>query len=118
MGALGEIARFVLASGAEQGAHAFGAEPVELIDGAQNDEAARRLVVACKPDRLHHAVENLAIVDLDEVVAARNSKLFQGVGGHHAHFGVGDDAGRADRIGVELHELTRTTRTGFSLRKT
>ncbi len=65
---------------------------------------------SAEADRLHHAVENLAVVDLDAIVAARDAELLQRVGGHHAEFGVGGGAGRADRVGVELQELAEAAR--------
>ena len=64
-------------------------------------------------DRLHHAVEHLAVVDLHHIVAALNPQLFQRVGGHHADFGIRRDAGRAHRIRVELHELPKTAGAGL-----
>ena len=92
-------------------AHALGAEAVELVDGAQHDEAAPGVLRAAEADRLHHAVENLAVVDLHAIVAARDAELLQRVGRHHAQFGVGGGAGRADRVGVELQELAEAART-------
>ncbi len=117
-GALGEIAALVLAAGAEQQAHAVGAEAVELVDRPQHDEAPAGLVVAAEPDRLHHAVEDLAVVDLDHVVAAADADPLQRVGGHHADLGIRRDGGCADDVGVELHELAEAAGARFSLRKT
>ena len=58
-----------------------------------------------KPDSLHHAVEHLAVVDLDHVVAALDAQRLQRVGRQHADLGVGGDVVRAHRVGVELGEL-------------
>ena len=68
-GALGEIAALVLATCAEELAHALGAEAVELVDGAQHGQALTGLVLAAEADGFEHAVENLAVVDLDDEVA-------------------------------------------------
>ena len=94
--------------GPEQLAHAFDAEAVELVDGAQHGEL---LVLVDDADLLHDAVEHLAVVDADDVLAARDAELLQRVGGHHAHLRIGGDGSRADRVGVELHELAEAARS-------
>ena len=113
-GALGEIAFAFLAAvpaaGAKQQLHAFRPELVELVDRPQNGQPAAGILVAAKADRLQHAVQHLAVVDADDVVAARDAERFHHVGHHHRHFGVGGDARRADRVGVELHELAEAAR--------
>ena len=108
--AFGEVAALVLAPGAEQRPDALRPQPVELVDRAHDGQPPPGVLLAPQPDRLHHAVEHLAVVDLDHIVAARDAERFHAVGGHHADFGVGGDAGRADRVGVELHELAIAAR--------
>ena len=39
------------------------------------------------------------------------------VGRHHAHLGIGGDARRADRVGVELHELAEAARARLLVAK-
>jgi hypothetical protein len=80
--------------------------------------AAFRVSSSVKPIGFHHAVQNLAVVHADDVLAARNAQGFHGVGHHHAHLSIRLDAGRADRVGVELHELAEPPGPGFSLRNT
>ena len=89
----------------KQQAHAIDAKPVELIDRAQDGQPPPGIGVAAKPDRLHQSVEHLAIVDLDDVVAARDPQRLEAIGGHHADFRIRRRRRRADRVGVELHEL-------------
>src|SRR5262249_49354522 len=102
---LGEVAALVLAAGTEQEAHALPPDLVELVDRPQHGEPAASLGVAGKPDRLHHPVEDFSVVDPDDIGAAGYAEALHGVGGHHADLGIGRDRGRADRVGVELHEL-------------
>ena len=85
-------------------------KPVELVDRAQNRQPPPGVRFAAKPDRLHHAIEHLAVVDLDHVVAARDPQRLEAVGGHHANLGVSGGRRRADRVGVELHELAEAPR--------
>ena len=66
-----------------------------------------------RADRLHHAVEHLATVDLDHVVAARDAERLQRVGRQHADLGVGGDVVGADRVGVELGELAEAAGAGL-----
>ncbi len=89
----------------KQKPHALGAELVELVDGAQHRQAPPGILLAAEPDRFHDAVEHLAVVNPDHVVAARDAQRLHRVGHHHAHLGIRLDAGGAHRIGVELHEL-------------
>ena len=110
-GALGEIAALVLAAGAEQQLHAFRAQPVELVDGAQHGEAAAGVLDAVEPHGLHHPVQHLAAVDFNHIIAALDAEPLQRVGGHHADFGVGGGRGGPNRIGVELHELAEASRS-------
>ena len=48
-------------------------------------------------DRLHHAVEHLAVVDLDDVVAALDAERLHRVGSEHADLGIGRDRSRYRR---------------------
>ena len=98
-------------------AHAFGAKPVELVDRAQDGQPPSRVLLAAEPDRLHHAVEHLAVVDLDHVVAALDPERLQAIGGHHADLGIGGRRRRADRVGVELHELAEAARARLLVAK-
>ncbi len=41
------------------------------------------------------------------------AEIIQRIGGHHADFRIRRDGGRADRVGVELHELAETARAGL-----
>ena len=68
--------------------------------------------------RFQHAIKHFAIVDLDDVLPARDAERFERVGGEHAELGVGGDARGADRVGVELGELAEAPRPGFSFRHT
>src|SRR5690606_17344524 len=43
---------------------------VSLADGARRRERAGRFLVPAEADRLHHAVEDLAVADPDDIVAA------------------------------------------------
>ncbi len=103
--ALGEITTLVLAAGAQQQAHALGAEFVELIDRAQHCKPAARIGIAAKADGLQHAIEHFAVVHLHQIRPARNPERLHGVGGHHADFRICRGRSAADGIGVELHEL-------------
>ncbi|OIQ66464.1 hypothetical protein GALL_519650 [mine drainage metagenome] len=87
--AVGKIAGLVAATLAQQGAHADIAQPVDLVDGAQNDAAfvgksfrIRRIEDA---RHLHHAVQNLAVVDAHDVVAALDPDMLQRVRQKGAH---------------------------------
>src|SRR3569833_2074230 len=106
-GPLGEIAALVLAAGTEQLTYATLTETIELVDRAQHRQPTAENLVAAKPDRLHHAVEDLAVVALDRVVAARNAQRFHCIRGHHAHLGIRGRRAGADRVGIELHELAK-----------
>jgi len=99
-----------LRPGTKQKPHAFQPQPVQLIYRPQHRQPAPRVLLAAETDRLHHAIENFPVVDLDDVIAALDSEFFQRVRRHHAHFGVRRDACRADRIGIELHELAEPPR--------
>jgi hypothetical protein len=112
-GALGEVAALVLAPCPEELAHAVDAEAIELVDGAEHGQPLPGLVVPGEADRLHDAIEDFSVVDLDDVVAALDPDALEGVGRHHADLGVGRDRGRADRVGVELHELAEAPRPGL-----
>ena len=87
-----------------------GAEPVELVDGAQHRQPPAGIVRAAEADRLHDPVEHLAVVDLDDVIAAPDAEPLHAVGRHQAHLGIGRDRAGADRIGVELQELPEPPR--------
>ena len=109
-GALGEVAALVLAAVAEQQPHAVDAEPVELVDRAQHGEPPSRIRLAAEADGFQHAVEHLAVVDLDHVLAARDAERLHRVGRHHADLGIGRRRRAAHRVGVELHELAEAAR--------
>ena len=70
-----------------------------------------------EPRGFEHAVEHLAVVDLDDVVAALDAEALHGVGGHHADFSVRRDGGRSHSIGVELHELAEAAGAGLFVAK-
>src|SRR5690606_8334591 len=102
---LGEVAALIEAALAEEQANTFRAELVELVDCTKHGQSATGILIAAEADRLKDAVQNLTVVDADDIIAACDAKRFQYVGHHHAHFRIGGDVGRADRVGVELHEL-------------
>ena len=60
-------------------------QPVKLVDRAQHVELLR---VAGDAGGREHAVEHLAVIDLDNVLA-RQTQCIHDVGHHHAHFGIG-----------------------------
>src|SRR5690606_36550430 len=64
-GALGEVAALILAALAEQQANVVDAELIELVDGTQHREL---LAVLGDAGGFEHAVEHLAVVDLDHVL--------------------------------------------------
>ena len=113
-GAGGEVAALVAASGAEQRPHAVLAEPVELVDRPHDDAASAGmgLRVGRVEDAgdLHGAVQHLAIVDADQIVAARDPRRLQRLGEHGADLGVRRDRGGADGVGVALVELPEAPR--------
>ncbi len=109
-GALGEVAALVLATGAEELTDAVDAEPVELVDGAENTEPPAGVLRPAEADRLHDAVEHLPRVDLDDVLAAGDAERLQRIGGHHADLGIGGRRGGTDGVGIELHELAEAPR--------
>ena len=122
-GALGEVAALVAAALAEEGADAVRPEAVELVDGAEDDAAAVGVAVGVggveEAGDLHDSVQHLAVVDADQVVAARDAGGLERLAEHRAHLGVGGDARRSRRC------RRRTGRTGgsgpgpgFSLRQT
>ena len=90
------------------------AQPVELVDRPHDDAAAVRValrVVGVEHARdLHDAVQHLAVVDADRVVAARDAGGLQRLAEHRADLGVGGDRGGADGVGVALVELAEAAR--------
>ncbi len=115
--AFGDVAAFVAAAFAHEGGHALGAEAVDLVDGAHHDAAAGgpRLGVggvkeACD---LHHAVEDLAVVDADRDVVGGDAGGLKRRTQHGADLGVGGDGGRPHRVGVALGELAEAPRSGL-----
>ena len=60
---------------------------------------------------LHDAVQDLAVVDPHDVVAARDADLFQRIGQHRADLGIRRHGRRADRVGIALIELAEPART-------
>src|SRR5690606_31349030 len=64
----------VPAAGAEKQAHTFRAELVQLVDCPQHGQPAAGVLVAAEADGFQNAVEHLAVVDADDVVAARNTE--------------------------------------------
>jgi hypothetical protein len=66
--------------------------------------------LAAKADGFHHAVEHLAVVDPDDVLAARDAEASM-VSAIIMHISASAwTPGRADRVGVELHELAEPAR--------
>ena len=101
--ALGEMPAVVLAALAQQLRTPSGPSR-SACRWREHDEAAARVLLAGKADRLVHAIEHLAAVDLDDVVAAGDPQALHGVRGI-MQIGVGGRRGGADGVGVELHEL-------------
>jgi len=97
----------------KQKSHAFRAKLVQLVDRPQHLQPAPRILVTAKTYRLQHAVEHLAVVDADNVVATLDAERLHHVSHHHRHFGIRRDAWRADGIGVELHELAEAAGAGL-----
>ena len=100
--ALGEGARLVLAPGPQQGGDAARAQAVELVDGAQH----RQLLPLVRDARgAQEAVEQLAIVDLQQIGVGGQAR--GGVAGHRHgdDLRIGLGTRRADRVGVALDEL-------------
>ena len=56
---------------------------------------------------------HLSIPHLHHIRAARNAERLHGVGGHHAHLGIGGGRCGANGVGVELHELAEAPGAGF-----
>src|SRR6478609_2087458 len=104
------ITTFVFSTRPKEGAHAVRSEPIIFVDRAQHCESLARMPFAPEPDRLQHTIKHLAIVHLHHVAAAWNAQRLHGVGSHHAHLGIGGHCGRADGVGVELHELAKAAR--------
>ena len=92
--------------------HAAGAQPVELVDRAQHRETFARVGLAAEADGFEHAVEHLAVVHLDHVLAFE-AERFHGVGRHHADLGVRRRRRATHRVGVELHELAEAAGAGL-----
>ena len=65
--------------------------------------------LATETDRFQEPVQNLSIVDLDDVMPPE-PQLLHRIGRHHADFRVRRRRGGTHGIGVELHELTKTSR--------
>ena len=59
------------------------------------------------------AVQNLAVVDADQIVAALDAGMFQSRRQHGADFRIRRHRGAAHRIGIALIELAETPRTGL-----
>jgi hypothetical protein len=112
-GTLGKVAGLILAAFTQQKRHAFGAELVELVDGAQHGEL---LTVIGHADGFHHAIQHLAVVHPDTY--CRCSPALPWCRPSSCTSRHPPDVGRAHRIGVELHELAEPPGPGFSLRNT
>ncbi len=111
IGALCEIAALVLAALAEQLGNAFDSETVEFVDGAEHRQTAASILIAVEADCAQKTVQKLSAADFDPIIAALDAQRFEGVGGEHAHFGVGGDALGADGVSIELHELAEAAGT-------
>ena len=92
---------------AQQFAHTGLADLVELVDCAQNIGLLRGLGDA---HGVEHAVQHLAVVHPDQVVAARNPDDLHAIRQHGADLGVGSHARRADCICIALIKLTKPAR--------
>ena len=104
--ARGKIAAGVLSALAQKRAHAIVAQPIQLVDGAQNDAPFGGLCICiAKTGGLHNTVQDLAVVDPHNAVTSRNAHNFQRVGKHCANFGICGHIAGANGIGVALIEL-------------
>jgi hypothetical protein len=116
-GARREVARLVPPPRAEQRAHPLCPQPVELVDRAQDDPAfPGEACGVCRIEdarHLHHAVEDLAVVDAHDIVPARDSCGLEAVRQHRADLGIGGDGGRAHGIRIALVELAEPPRAGL-----
>ncbi|ESZ77685.1 hypothetical protein X726_10535 [Mesorhizobium sp. L103C105A0] len=116
-GTLGKVTLAFLAAipapRTKQQSHAFRSELVQLVDRAQHRQPTPCILIAAKADRFQHAIEHLAIVDADDVVAALDAERFHHVGHHHRHFSISRDARCADGVSVELHELAEAAGAGL-----
>jgi hypothetical protein len=114
--ALGEITAFIPAALTQQRAHANFAQPVDLVDGAQDDAAfpgkAGPIGRVQHARDLHHPVQHLAVVHLHHIIAAE-AKALEHIRQHGADFRIRRDRGRADRIGITLIELAEPTGPGL-----
>src|SRR6185295_3494965 len=90
-GALGEVAAVIGSAPAEQVTHGPVPQAVQLVDGTQHGQATFGIVLAAKVDGLQHPVQDLAVIDLDQVVAALDAQRLHRVGCQHADFRIGGD---------------------------
>src|SRR5262249_16172453 len=97
----------LLSSLAKQHFDGFHPEPIELVDGAHRRESLFHRNV----NAIHRTIENLAVVHLHDVAAARNPESLHCVSGEHAHLSVGCHRRGADSIRIKLHELPEASRT-------
>ena len=79
----------------QKGADAVGPQPVDLVDGAQDDAAFMGEFLGVGRVQhardLHHAIQDLAVVHLDHIVAPGDADGLQSIRQHRADFGVGGD---------------------------
>ncbi len=111
LSAFGEVATLVLAPAAEEVGDPLGAQPVELVDGAQH---AQPLALAGHAGRSQQPVQQLAAVDLHQRLPALVAGGLQPLDQPGDLLGVGLRPGGAVGVGVALAELAQMPRAGFS----
>ena len=110
VGAFCEIAALVLSSLTQKRCDTFDTKTIHLIDRSKNGQTSSCVCVAAKVDGFHQAIQHLAVIHLDDIVAALNAQSLHRIRRHHADLGIGRHRGASDRIGIELHELPEASR--------
>ena len=91
---------------------AFEPEFVEFVDGAEDQQAAGRIVDA---GGVEDAVEQFAVVDANDEIGSGNAKFPQGTAQDRADFGVRRRRRGADGVEIALVELAEAARARFLL---